>query len=104
MLIKVNMEILEEKVHLWLENARFVKSKPGVYVLYDKKLQAIYIGASENLQTEFSKYLDTNFENDLRKQNTHSYQRMFVDNPNEKKEQLLADYHRDNGIMPICNS
>jgi len=27
------MEILEGKVLLWLESARFVKNKPGVYVL-----------------------------------------------------------------------
>jgi len=29
------MEILEGKVLLWLESARFVKNKSGVYVLYD---------------------------------------------------------------------
>ena len=51
------MEILEEKVLLWLESARFVKSKPGVYVLYDKKLNALYIGESDNLQKEFAKYV-----------------------------------------------
>ncbi len=56
------MEILEGKVLLWLESARFVKSKPGVYVLYDKKLNALYIGESDNLQKEFEKYVDTNFE------------------------------------------
>ena len=56
------MEILEEKVLLWLESARFVKSKPGVYVLYDKKLNVLYIGSSENLQNEFANYVDTDFE------------------------------------------
>jgi len=40
----MNMEILEGKILLWLESARFVKNKPGVYVLYDKKLNALYIG------------------------------------------------------------
>ena len=34
----LNVEILEGKVLLWLESARFVKNKPGVYVFYDKKL------------------------------------------------------------------
>jgi len=62
------MEILEEKVLLWLESARFVKSKSGVYVLYDKKLNVLYIGESDNLQKEFVKYVDTNFENDTCKQ------------------------------------
>jgi len=62
------MEILEGKVLLWLESARFVKSKSGVYVLYDKKLNVLYIGESDNLQNEFAKYVDTNFENDVCKQ------------------------------------
>ena len=48
------MEILDERVLVWLENAQFVKAKPGVYVLYDKNLDAIYIGESENLS-----FLDT---------------------------------------------
>jgi hypothetical protein len=50
------MEILEEKVHLWTDSARFVKAKSGIYVLYDRKLGAIFIGESDNLQSEFSKY------------------------------------------------
>jgi len=41
----------------WLQNARYVKSKPGVYVLYDNKLNAIYIGESDNLKKEFLKYI-----------------------------------------------
>jgi len=86
------MEILEEKVLLWLESARFVKSKSGVYVLYDKKLNAIYIGESDNLQNEFAKYVDTNFENDECKQKTHTYQRTFLENPKERKRQYREIY------------
>ena len=51
------MEILEEKAFLWLYNARFVKSKSGVYVLYDEKLNVLYIRENENLQKEFAKYV-----------------------------------------------
>jgi len=51
---------------------RFVKAKPGVYVLYDKNKDVIYIGESENLQNQFAKYVDTNFENDTCKQKTHT--------------------------------
>ena len=98
------MEILEEKVLLWLESARFVKSKPGVYVLYDKKLNALYIGESDNLQKEFEKYVDTNFENDTCKQKTHTYQRAFIENPKERKRQLLEDYKKKHGKMPCCNA
>ncbi len=62
----------------------FVKSKPGIYVLYNKKLDAIYVGESDNLQTSFSKYLDGNFESEPCKQKTHVYQRTFTTNPKEK--------------------
>jgi excinuclease UvrABC nuclease subunit len=97
------MEILDGKVLLWLESARFVKSKPGVYVLYDKKLNVLYIGSSENLQKEFSNYVDTNFENNPDKQKTHTYQRMFIENPEERKTQLLEDYKTAHGELPCCN-
>ncbi len=49
------MEILNDEIHLWLQSARFVKAKPGVYVLYDKNKDVIYIGESENLQNQFAK-------------------------------------------------
>ena len=101
--MKINMEILEGKVLLWLESARFVKSKPGVYVFYDKKLNALYIGESDNLQKEFAKCVDTNFENDACKQKTHTYQRVFVENPKERKRQLLEDYKAKHGKYPCCN-
>ena len=97
------MEILDEKVHLWLESARFVKAKSGVFVLYDKMLNVIYIGESENLQNEFAKYVDTNFENNACKQKTHAYQRTFITNPTERKIQLLEDYKKKHGNVPCCN-
>ncbi len=98
------MEILDEKVLVWLENAQFVKAKPAVYVLYDKNLDAIYIGESENLRDEFSMYFNTNFENDPCKQKTLTYQRAFVVNPKERKRQLLEDYKKKHGKMPCCNA
>ena len=98
------MEILDEKVLVWLENAQFVKAKPAVYVLYDKNLDAIYIGESENLQNKFTKYFKTNFENDPCKQKTYTYQRTFVENPKERKRQLLEDYKKKHGKMPRCNA
>lgn len=98
------VEILEEKIHLWLESARFVKAKSGVYVLYDKKLDAIYIGESDNLQNQFSKYLDTNFEGDSCKQKTHTYQRSFTINQKEKKKLILDEFKTKFGRLPCCNS
>ena len=64
------MYILDDKLRVWLESAKFVKSKPGVYVLYEKNKDVIFIGESQNLQERFSKYVDTNFENDTCKQKT----------------------------------
>ena len=98
------MEILEGKVLIWLESAQFVKAKPGVYVLYDKHLDAIYVGETENLQEEFAKYVNTNFENDSCKQKTHTYQRTFVENPKERQREILEDYKEKHGKLPSCNA
>ncbi len=98
------MEILDGKVLVWLQSAQFVKAKPGVYVLYDKNLDAIYIGESDNLQKEFAKFVDTNFENDACKQKTRTYQRSFSGNQKERKRQLLEDYKKKHGKMPCCNA
>ncbi|KEQ55905.1 UvrABC system protein C [Marine Group I thaumarchaeote SCGC AAA799-E16] len=98
------MEILDDKIRIWLESAKFVKPVSGVYVLYNRKKEAIYIGESQNLQQTFTKYVDTDFENNLCKQKTHSYQREFVDNTKERKEILLEDFKDEhNGKIPICN-
>jgi len=97
------MELLDDEIHLWLQSARFVKAKPGVYVLYDKNEDVIYIGESENLQNQFAKYVDTNFENDTCKQKTHTYQREFVENPKERKRQLLEDFKEKHRKIPVCN-
>ena len=98
------MELVDEKIHLWLDSARFVKAKSGVYILYDKKLEPIYIGDAANLQDQFSKYLDTNFEDNAYKQKTHSYQRIFTENPKERKKLLLDTAKEKFGRLPICNS
>ncbi len=98
------MEILDDEIHLWLQSARFVKAKPGVYVLFDKNEDIIYIGESENLQDQFAKYVDTNFENDTCKQKNHTYQREFIENPEEKKRQLLEDFKEEHGKLPCCNT
>ncbi len=98
------MEMLDDEIHLWLQSARFVKAKPGVYVLYDKNEDVIYIGESENLQNQFAKYVDTNFENDTCKQKTHTYQREFVENTKERKRQLLENFKEKHSKIPVCNN
>ncbi len=98
------MEILDEKIHLWIDSARFVKAKPAIYILYDRKLDPIYIGASENLQSQFSVYLDTDFEDNSCKQKTHTYQRIFVTDPKERKKILLEKFKITHRRLPCCNS
>lgn len=98
------MELLDGKVSVWLQSAQFVKAKPGVYVLYDKKLEPIYIGESENLQKTFEKYVNQDFDNNPCKQKTHTYQRTFVENPKEKQKQMLEEYEKEHGKIPCCNA
>ncbi len=98
------MEILDDKIRVWLDNVRFVKAIPGVYVLYNRNKETIYIGESENLQQTFTKYVDTDFEDDSCKQKTHSYQREFVENPKERKRILLEDFKTEHGRLPSCNN
>jgi len=97
------MVILDDKLRVWLESAKFVKSKPGVYVLYNRNKDIIFIGESQNLQERFSKYVDTNFEDDVCKQKTASYQREFVEDPAGKARQLLGDFKNEHGKLPACN-
>lgn len=98
------MEILEDKVHLWLQSAKFVKAKPGVYVLYNRSMEVIYIGGCDNLQNEFEGYVDTGFENDKCKRGTYAYQKKFVENPQEERRLLLEEYRKKHGAVPICNA
>ncbi len=95
--------LLEDKLHLWLESSRFVKAKPGVYVLYDKNNDVIYIDESDNLQERFTKYIDSNFKADICKQKTVAYQREFLDNPKERQNQLLEDFKNRFSRLPCCN-
>jgi len=98
------MELLNDKVRVWLDSAKFVKAIPGVYVLYNRKKEIIYIGESENLQQTFTKYVDNNFEDDSGKQATQSYQREFVEDPKERKRILLENFKMEHGKLPSCNS
>ena len=98
------MELLEDKMRVWLENAKFVKSVPGVYVLYNRKKDPIYIGYSKNLETTFSKYVDSEFEENECKQKTQYYQREFMEDPESRQEQLIEEFKRNTGNPPTCNS
>jgi len=98
------VELLDDKMRVWLESAKFVKPVSGVYVLYDRKKEPIYIGETDNLEKTFTKYVDTDFEGNECKQKTQFYQREFVEKPKERQLQLMKDFKNELGKLPGCNS
>jgi len=98
------MELLEDKMRVWVESAKFVKPLSGVYVLYNRGKEPIYIGETDNLEETFTKYVDTDFEGNECKQKTQSYQRVFTENPKERQLQLIEDFKNETGKNPVCNS
>ncbi len=98
------MELLDDKMRVWLESAKFVKRVPGVYVLYNRNKEPIYIGETNNLEETFTKYVDTDFEGNECKQKTQSYQREFTENPKEYQLRLMGQFKNESGKLPECNS
>ena len=99
-----NMELLEDKMRVWVDSAKFVKPNSGVYVLYNRNRDPIYIGETDSLEKTFEKYVDTEFEGDECKQKTSFYQRVFTENPKKLQLQLIEDYKNETGNTPTCNS
>ena len=98
------MELLDDKMRIWIESVKFVKPVPGVYVLYNRNKDALYIGETSNLERTFTKYVDTNFEEDECKQKTQFYQREFVENTKERQLQLIEEYKNESARLPSCNT
>ena len=98
------MELLDDKMRVWLESAKFVKPVPGVYVFYNRSKDPLYIGETNNLEKSFTKYIDTEFEGNECKQKTQFYQREFTENPKERQLQLIEEFKNDTGQIPTCNS
>jgi excinuclease UvrABC nuclease subunit len=98
------MELLDDKMRVWTDSAKFVKPNPGVYVLYNRKKDPIYIGETNNLEETFTKYVDTEFDENECKQKTSSYQRVYNENPKELQLQVIEDFKNQTGSIPVCNS
>ena len=98
------MELLDDKMRVWIESAKFVKPVPGVYVLYNRSKEVLYIGETNNLEKTFAMYVDTDFEKNECKQKTQFYQREFIDNPKERQLQLIEEFKNESGKLPSCNS
>ena len=84
------MELLDDKMRVWLESAKFVKAIPGVYVLYNRSKEQIFIGETDNLESTFTKYLDKEFDDNECMQKTAFYQRVFTNNQKQEKIELMA--------------
>ena len=100
----LTVELLDDKMRVWLESAKFVKAIPGVYVLYNRNKEPIFIGDTNNLETTFTKYVDTEFEGNECMQKTSSYQRIFTNNQKQEKLELMRQYKNETGKYPSCNS
>jgi len=98
------MELLDDKMRVWLESAKFVKPVSGVYVLYNRNKEPIYIGETNNLEKTFTKYVDSDFEGNECKQKTQSYQREFTDNPKDYQLRLIEQFKNESGKLPGCNT
>lgn len=98
------MELLKDKMRVWLESAKFVKAIPGVYVFYNRSKEVIYIGESSNLEKTFTKYVDTKFGGNECKQKTQSYQREFTNTPKDRQIQLIEEFKKKSGKLPSCNT
>jgi hypothetical protein len=95
---------IEGNLYMWGERAKYVPEETGVYAFYDKNRMLIYIGGSSNLRETFSRYQETNFSDDPRKQETVYYRRMSASNWEERVKKLLEEYKQDNGDMPKLNN
>lgn len=98
------MELLDDRMRVWTDSSQYVKSNPGVYVLYNRNKDPIYIGETKSLADRFARYVNTEFEGDECKQKTSSYQRVFADNPKEMQLQLIEDFKNQTGNIPACNA
>ena len=96
------MDLLEDKMRVWLESAKFVKSIPGVYVLYNRNKDPIFVGETNNLEMTFTNYLDTEFDGNECMKKTSFYQRVFTND--QKQLELMEVVKNETGKYPTCNS
>jgi hypothetical protein len=95
---------IQGKLYLWGKRAKGVPEETGVYALYDKNRMLIYVGGSSNLRQTFSRYLETNFSDDLRKRETVYYRRMVTTNWEETVKNLVENYKHKCGDVPKLNN
>ena len=98
------MELLEDKMRVWLESAKFVKSIPGVYVLYNRNKDPIFVGETNNLEMTFTNYVDTEFDGNECMKKTSFYQRVFTNDQKQRQLELMEVVKNETGKYPTCNT
>ena len=98
------MELLDDKMRVWLESAKFVKPTSGIYVLYNRNKEPIFVGETDNLEKTFTELFDTDFNSDDCMKKTAFYQRIFTDNQKQKQLELIERIKNETGNYPSCNS
>jgi|TARA_B110000438_G_C15713517_1_gene606438 excinuclease UvrABC nuclease subunit len=98
------MELLDDKMRVWLESAKFVKAIPGIFVFYNRTKEPIFIGETNNLEKTFTDYLDTEFDGNECMQKTSFYQRIFTNNQKQEQIELIKRMKSETGKYPSCNS
>lgn len=96
--------LIQGKLYMWGEKAKYVPEETGVYAFYDKNRMLIYVGGSSNLRETFTRYRETNFSDDPRKRETVYYRRMSTKNWEETVKKLLDEYKLDCGDIPKLNN
>jgi len=91
------------KMYVWGERAKYVPGEAGVYAFFSEEGVLIYVDGSANLQKTFAHYLDTDFSDDPRKSETKYYKRESVPNWDDRVNELLDEYIRENGELPRLN-
>jgi len=98
------MELLDDKMRVWLESAKFVKSISGVFVLYNRNKEPIFVGETNNLESTFTKFLDNEFDGNECLKKTAFYQRVFTNNQKQEQHELIEKIKNETGNYPSCNS
>lgn len=91
-------------MYVWEERAKNVSDEAGVYALYNKDKALIFLGGSANLRETFTRYLETNFLEDPRKNETRYYRREFTQDWEERVQELLNEARQETEELPKINN
>ena len=96
--------MLKRSFYEWKEtNIKNSPKGPGVYGLYDKNQNIIYVGKSKDINQRLLGYLSRGFSEDQCKKSTRFYKRESTDNPEKREKELLIQFKRKCGGLPRCN-